>query len=113
MQLDKIPRDLNNLDSHAFWLSSGLFTSEVGEVRTIHKVSVVDVLHSNRAIGNKLFTHHPGELSLGWVTDHPLETPRFRCFLDLVLGETSEVLPHRIHEHVLNLAIFIREVEIM
>ena len=113
MQLDKIPRDLNNLDSHAFWLSSGLFSSEVGEVRTIHKVSVVDDVHSNRAIGDKLFTHHPGELSLGWVTDHSLETPRFSCFLYLVLGETFEVLSHRVHEHVLDLAVFIRKVKIM
>ncbi len=77
-------------------------SSEVGEVRTIHKVSVVDVVHSNRAIGNKLFTHLPGELSFGWVTDHPLETPRFSYFLS-----------HRIYEHVLDLAIFIREVKIM
>ncbi len=113
MQLDKIPIDLNNLDSHVFWLSSGLFSSKVGEVRAIHKVSVVDVVHSNRAIGDKLFTHHPGELSLDWVTDHSLETPHFRCFFYLVLGETFEVIPHRIHEHVLDLTIFIREVEIM
>jgi len=42
-----------------------------------------------------------------------LETPRFSCFLYLVLGETFEVLPHCIHEHVLDLAIFIREVKIM
>jgi hypothetical protein len=42
-----------------------------------------------------------------------LETPRFRCFLYLMLGETFEVLPHRIHEHVLDFAIFICEVEIM
>jgi hypothetical protein len=51
MQLHEIPRDLHIFDSNAFRFFPSHFPPKVSKVRTKNLVSVVNVSHGNRAIG--------------------------------------------------------------
>ncbi len=44
----------------------------------------MNILHDDRAIGNKLFTHHSFEFPLSGVPNHPLKSSSFFGLLDLV-----------------------------
>ena len=57
-------------------------------------------MHSDWAVGNKVFSHHSGKLPVGRAPGHPLKASSFLGFLHVVLGVSLEVFPHRIHHHV-------------
>ena len=99
MQLHKILRDLHIFNSSAFWFCPSHFSPKVSQVRTKNLVSVVNVLHGNRGIGQQLFTYHPSELPLGGVHNHTLDALRFPGLLDFVARVSLKILSHSIHQH--------------
>ncbi len=68
VQFNKIPRDLNIFDSNAVRFCPSHLAPKVSKVRSKDLVSVVNILHSNRAIGHQLFTYHTCEFPLSWVS---------------------------------------------
>jgi hypothetical protein len=68
------------------------FPPKVGEIRTNDTVSILNVLHSDGAIGDKVFTYHPLELSIGRISHHPFKPLSFLCFGNDMLGMTFEVV---------------------
>ena len=74
------------------------------EIRTKDKVSILSVVHSDGAIGDKFFTYHPLEFFVSRVTYHPLEPLSFLCLGNIMLGVTFKIVLDSIHQHALEVA---------
>ncbi len=105
MQFNKIPRDLDVFNAYMFRLGPNRFAPKVGEIRTKNTVSILNVLHSDGVIGDKLFTYHPLELSVSRIAHHPLKPSSFLCLGNVMLGMTFEVFPNSVHQHVIDVTV--------
>ncbi len=85
-------------------LCSNRFPPKVSEIRTNDTVSILNVLHSDGAIGDKFFTYHPLEFFVSRVTYHPLEPSSFLCFGNIMLGVTFKIVLDSSHQHALEVA---------
>jgi hypothetical protein len=65
MQFNKIPRDLDVFYADMLRLCPNRLPPKVSEIRAKDTVSILNVLHSDRAIGDKFFTYHPLEFLVG------------------------------------------------
>ncbi len=72
----------------------------------------MNVAHSNRAIGDKFFAHHPSKLT-DWIADHSLLASRLICLLILMPGESLKICLHCVHQHPLYSSIFVGDIQVV
>ena len=63
MQFNKIPRDLDIFNADMLRIGHNHFPPKVSKIRTKDMISILNVLHSDGAIGDndKFFIYHPLE----------------------------------------------------
>ena len=92
MQFNKILRDLDIFYANMLRLCPNHLPPKVSEIRAKNTVSILNVLHSDRAIGDKFFTYHPLEFLVGRVAYNPLKPTSFFCLGNIVLGVTFKIV---------------------
>jgi hypothetical protein len=97
----KIPRDLDVFYADMLRICPNRLPPKVSKIRAKDTVSILNVLHSDRAIGDKFFTYHPLEFLVGRGTYHPLKPSSFYCLGNIVLGVTFKNVSDGIHQHAL------------
>jgi hypothetical protein len=100
MHFNKVPGNFHMIYPNVLRFCPSCLASEVSKVRTKNSVSVVDILHSDRAIGNKFLMHHPRKFLLGRIPNNPLEPSCLLGRLDLMSCVAFKVSSNGIHQHV-------------
>ena len=101
MHINDVPGNFYVIHPNVFRFLPGRLAPKVSKVRTENPVSIMNILHGDRAIGNKLFTHQSFEFPLSGVPNHPLKSSSFFGLLDLVPCITFEISPNRSDHHTL------------
>jgi hypothetical protein len=104
VHIDKVPRDFHVIHPNVLRLFPGHLAPKVSKARTKNPVSVMNVLHGDRAIGNKFFAHYPREFPLSGVPNHPLKSSSLMGLLNLVPCKAFEIFPHCVDHHVPSVA---------
>ncbi len=104
MQFNKILRDLDVFYADMIRLCPNRLPPKVGKIRAKDTVNILNVLHSDGAIGDKFFTYHPLEFLIGRVTYHPLKPSSFFCLGNIMLGATFKIDSDSVHQHALKVA---------
>ena len=104
MQFNKIQRDLDVFYANMLQFCPNRLPPKVSEIRAKNAVSILNVLHSDKAICDKFFTYLPLEFLVGRITYHPLKSSSFFCLGNIMLGVTFKVVSDSILQHALEIA---------
>ena len=100
MQFNKIPRDLDIFNADMLRIGHNHFPPKVSKIRTKDMISILNVLHSDGAIGDndKFFTYHPLEFFVSRVSHYPLKPLSLFCLGNVVLGVTFKIVSDSVHQ---------------
>ena len=79
------------------WFAADSCTPDVGKIRSIDGVSITNVIVCDWAVFQHLEMYHGLKILLRWAGDHPHEAASTLSVLDLLFGETFEILTDGIH----------------
>ncbi len=101
MHFEKFLGDFHIINPNMLRFCPCCLAPKVCKIKTKISVSVMDVSHSDRAVGNKFLMHHPSTLLISGVPHHPVESSSFAGLLNVMPCVTLKVATNCVHQHVL------------